>query len=85
MDTELRCDSGERQPLGVAFGGEGDQGVGHFPGDAASGQGSPIEVGDDRGPVDAVAPGERIDLRPLLVEVPKFIDDTSRQPPLHRV
>ena len=56
MDTELRCDSGERDPLGVAFGGEGDQGVGHFPGDAAAGHALSIEVSDDRGPVDAVAP-----------------------------
>jgi hypothetical protein len=85
VDTELRCDSGEREPFGVAFGGEGDQGVGHFPGDAASGHALSIEVSDDRGPVDAVAPGERIHRRPLLVEVCKFIDDTSRQPPLHRV
>ena len=85
VDTELRSDIGDRQPLGVAFGGSGDQGVGHFPGDAASGHASPIELTDDRGAVDAVAPSERIDRRPLLVEVRKFIDDTSRQPPLHRV
>ena len=85
VDTELRSDIGERQPLGVAFGGLGDQGVGHFPGDAASARASPIELSDDRGSVDAVAPSQRIDRRPLLVEVHKFIDDTSRQPPLHRV
>ncbi|MGO8826938.1 MAG: hypothetical protein ACLQU9_17115 [Acidimicrobiales bacterium] len=84
MDTELGSEIGDRQPLGVAFGGSGDQGVGHFPGDAA-GHASPIEVSDDRGPVDAVAPCERMDRHPLLVEVRKLIDDTSRQPPLHRV
>jgi hypothetical protein len=56
VDTELGSDIGDRQPLGVAFGGSGDQGVGHFPGDAAAGHGSPIELSDDRGPVDAVPP-----------------------------
>jgi hypothetical protein len=85
VDTELGSDIGERQTLGVAFGGLGDQEVGHFPSDAASGHTSPIELGDDRGPVDAVLPRERIDRRPPLVEVHKFINDTSRQPPLHRV
>jgi len=85
VDTELRSDIGDRQPLGVAFGGSGDQGVGHFPSDAATGYASQIELSDDRGPVDAVPPYERIDRRALLVELRKFIDDTSRQPPLHRV
>jgi hypothetical protein len=85
VDTELGSDIGERQPLGVTFGGLGDQEVGHFPGDAASGNASPIEVSDDRGSVDAVSPCERIDRRPLVVEVHNFINDTRRQPPLHRV
>jgi hypothetical protein len=78
VDTELGSDIGDRQPLGVAFGGSDDQGVGHFPGDAAAGHASPIELTDDRGPVDAVPPSERIDRRPLLVEVRKFIDDSRR-------
>ena len=85
MDTELGSDIGDRQPLGVEFGGSYDQGVGQLPGDAASGDASPIELTDDRGPVDAIPPSERIDRRPLLVAVRKFIDDTRRQPPLHRV
>ena len=87
MDTELGSDIGDRQPLGVAFGGSGDQEVGHFPGDAASGHASLIELTNDRCPVDAVLPSERINRLVVrrVVEVRKFIDDTSRQPPLHRV
>jgi hypothetical protein len=60
VDTELKLEvtSATRQPLGVAFGGSGDQGVGHFSGDAASGHALPIELSDDRGPMDAVPPSE---------------------------
>jgi hypothetical protein len=54
----LEVTSATRQPLGVAFGGSGDQGVGHFSGDAASGHALPIELSDDRGPMDAVPPSE---------------------------
>ena len=77
--------SASEKSSGVAFGGSGDQRIGHFPGDAASGSTPPIELSDDRGPVDAVATSELTDRRPLLVEVHKFINDTRRQPPLHRV
>ena len=85
MDAELGSHSSERQTLGLAFGGSGDHGVGHFPHDAASRHTSPIELSDDRGPVNAVALCERIDRGPLLVAVRKFIDVALRQPPLHRV
>ena len=63
MYTELGGDIGDRQPLGVAFGGSGNHGVGHFPDDAAAEHASPIELSDDRGPVDAVPPSELIDRR----------------------
>ena len=85
VDTELGSNISKGKSLGVALGGLGDQGVGHFPGDEASGHPSPIEVGDDRGPVDAVSLSECIDRGPLLVEVREVIDDTLREPPLHRV
>ena len=85
VDTELESNIGKRKPLGVALGGLSDQGIGHFPGNPAAGHASSIELGDDRGPVDAVPPSKRIDRRPLLVQVRKLIDVTSRQPPLHRV
>ena len=85
VDAELGSDIGERQPLGVAFGGSGDYGVGHLASGAAPRCPSLIEVVDERGAVDAVAPCERIDRHALLVEVHKFINDTRRQPALHRV
>ena len=85
VDTELGSNIGKRKPFGVALGGLSDQEIGHFPGDAASRHASAIEVGDDRDPVGAVPPRELIDRRPLLIVVHKLINDTSRQPSLHRV
>ncbi len=85
MDPELGSDIGERQPSVYRSEARATKGSVIFPGDAATGYAPPIELSDDRGPVDAVAPRERIDRRPLFVEVHKFIDDTSRQPSLHGV
>ena len=85
MDTELGSDIGDRQPLGVTFGGAGDQGFGHFPSDAASRHASLIELPNDRGPVDAVPPSQRIDRCTIPIEPCKFIDLVRGEAALDRV
>jgi hypothetical protein len=52
----------------------GDQGVGHLADDPPPGHALPVEVMDDRAPVDAVPPPKRIDRCAFSVEACKFID-----------
>jgi len=61
VHSELARRGRERRALLVAFGGEGDRGVGHLADDAPSRDAGLVEVVDDGRPVDVVPTGERVD------------------------
>ena len=69
VHPELAGHECERRALFVPCRGERNRVGGHLADHAPSSKAGPIEVGDDGGPVDLVATGERIDGRTLALPV----------------
>lgn len=74
MHTELGGDSRQRQARCVALGREGHCIVGHLPNVVTAGHAPILEVGHDRGAVDAAVTGYRIDRSALVVQFDELVD-----------